>query len=80
MKIKSLGSNITEVETKDLRILVSYSTPVAMIRLNGNGRLKTDKFHSKTTSRHINDWFLDHGLDPKRVPTNSQFIFDQLLE
>ncbi len=32
MKIKSLGNNKTELELRDLLILVSYETPVALMR------------------------------------------------
>lgn len=87
MKIKSLGTNITEVETKDLRILVSYSTPVACIRYTGTqfkdhniAALKTEEFFSVTTSKHINQWLRDNGCEPSKVPTGSQEYFNQLLE
>jgi hypothetical protein len=36
-------------------ILFSYKTPVAAY-VPGRGFLRTDRFHSKTTSRHINAW------------------------
>jgi hypothetical protein len=80
MKIYSLGQNKTEVELTNLKILVSYSTPVACIRYNGKGALKTGKFWSVTTSKHINQWLDDHGYDPKLVPVMDQDYFDQLLE
>jgi len=79
MRIKSIGSNKTEVELKDLIILVSYSTPVAAIRYNGKGALKTEDYFSNTTSKHINQWLLDHGYDPKLVPTINQDYFNTLL-
>lgn len=80
MKIKSIGSNKTELELDNLLILISYETPVAAIRYNGKGALKTEEFFSITTSKHINQWLLDHGHDPKIVPTINQAYFDQLLE
>ena len=79
MKIKSLGSNKTEIELKDLRLLVSYSTPVALIRYPG-GAIKTNQFHSVTTSRHINQWLAGHGKDPKMTPCQDQSFFDQFLD
>ena len=79
MKIKSLGSNKTELELKDLRLLVSYSTPVALIRYPG-GTLKTSQFHSVTTSRHINQWLDEHGYNPKLVPVQDQIFFDTFLD
>ena len=79
MKIKSLGSNKTEVSIKDMIILVSYETPVSCIRY-GSGALKTKHFHSVTTSKHINQWLDYHGHNPKLVPTMDQDYFDTLMD
>ena len=79
MKIKSLGSNKTEIELKDLRLLISYSTPVALIRYPG-GALKTNQFHSVTTSKHINQWLDEYGYNPKLVPVQSQSFFNTFLD
>ena len=79
MKIKSLGSNKTEIELKDLRLLVSYSTPVALIRYPG-GALKTNQFHSVTTNKHINQWLIDHAHLPTLTPTQDQSFFDTFLD
>ena len=63
MKIKPIGSNQTVMETETGEILFSYSTPVAA-RLAGRGLIKTRKFHSTTTSKHINSWIKSHtGID-----------------
>jgi hypothetical protein len=80
MKVKSLGSNKTELELTDLRILVSYQTPVAAIRYNGTGALRTSEFHSVTTSKHINQWLKDNGYNPNEVPKMDQEYFNHLLE
>jgi len=80
MKVKSIGSNKTELELKDLVILVSYSTPVACIRYNGQGALKTNQYFSNTTSKHINQWLMDHGYNPKLVPIINQDYFNTLLD
>lgn len=62
MKIKNIGSNMTEVELIDGRlVLVSYSTPVAVL-IPGKGAYKTEKKCSPTTSRHINKWASQHGI------------------
>ena len=55
MQLTPIASNMTEVETKDARILFSYRTPVAAY-VYGVGYVKTDKWWSVTTSRHINKW------------------------
>ena len=64
MQLTPIASNMTEVETNDARILFSYSTPVAAY-IFGEGFVKTDKWWSTTTSRHINKW---GARDAKEVP------------
>lgn len=80
MKVKSIGANKTELELKDVLILISYETPVAAIRYNGSGAIKTDQCWSNTTSKHINTWLRDHGYDPSKVGTIDQSWFNELLE
>jgi hypothetical protein len=84
MKIRSIGSNKTEVELAHLIILVSYSTPVACIRkgkaLFNNAALKTNQYFSNTTSKHINTWLKDHNYEPSIVPSIDQEYFDNLLD
>lgn len=79
MKIKSIGQNKTELELKDLKLLISYETPVCLIRYPG-GAIKTEEFHSVTTSKHINTWLRDNGFNPDNVPTMNQSWFDEFLE
>ena len=67
MQLNPIGSNMTEVETSEARILFSYRTPVAAY-VFGEGFVKTDKFWSVTTSRHINKW-LDGGTANKVAQT-----------
>ena len=55
MQLTPIASNMTEVETSAARILFSYRTPVAAY-VFGVGYIKTDKYWSVTTSRHINKW------------------------
>ncbi len=80
MKIKSLGNNKTELHLKHTILLISYETPVALRYTNTRGVLKTEKFHSGTTSKHINQWFESCGLDSKLVPTMPQKWFNDLLK
>ena len=69
MQLNPIGSNMTEVETSEARILFSYRTPVAAyiygegVPIAGEmyrGFVRTAKWWSVTTSRHINKW-LDGG-------------------
>ena len=59
MQLTPIASNMTEVETSEARILFSYRTPVAAY-VFGEGFVKTEKWWSVTTSRHINKW-IDGG-------------------
>ena len=60
MQLTPIASNMTEVETDLGRVLFSYRTPVAAYVFGkdgfGGGFVKTDKWWSVTTSRHINKW------------------------
>ena len=55
MQLTPIASNMTEVETSEARILFSYRTPVAAY-VFGRGYVRTEKWFSVTTSRHINKW------------------------
>ena len=55
MQLTPIASNMTEIETKDARILFSYRTPVAAY-VFGRGYVKTEQWYSTTTTRHINKW------------------------
>ena len=73
MQLTPIASNMTEVETEDARILFSYKTPVAAY-VFGKGYVKTDKFWSVTTSRHINKW-----LDTRIAENVDQSVLDSLV-
>lgn len=74
MKIKSLGSNKTEVHLNNSNILFfSYETPVAAC-LGTGGFIRTDTKYSVTTSKHINQWLA--GANAKVVP---QSVINDLL-
>ena len=55
MQLTPIASNMTEVETSEARVLFSYRTPVAAY-VFGRGYVRTEKWWSVTTSRHINKW------------------------
>ena len=58
MQLTPLASNMTEVETDLGRVLFSYRTPVAAYVYGemGGQFVRTKKWWSVTTSRHINKW------------------------
>ena len=72
MQLTPIASNMTEVETSEARILFSYRTPVAAY-IYGEGYVKTEKYWSVTTSRHINKCGAKEG---KEVP---QALLDNLV-
>ena len=74
MQLTPIASNMTEVETSEARILFSYRTPVAAY-VFGEGYVRTEKWWSVTTSRHINKW-IDGGT-AKEVP---QTYLDNLVQ
>ena len=67
MQLTPIASNMTEVETSKARVLFSYRTPVAAY-VFGRGYVKTEKWYSVTTTRHINKW-LDGGTAEKVAQT-----------
>jgi hypothetical protein len=56
MKIKSIGSNMTLLETDRYHVLFSYETPVAFWDSETATFARTARKWSVTTSRHINKW------------------------
>lgn len=62
MKLKQIASNMTEIEleyntkTGFNHVLFSYNTPVAAIDIVHNRAIKTNKYWSKTTTKHINKY------------------------
>lgn len=56
VSIKRLGANSTVLRLSNGgEILFSYETPVAAF-IPGRGYVKTDKYYSRTTSKHITEW------------------------
>ena len=77
MKLKQLGSNMTELATNSgAVILFSYSTPVAAMLPSGQ-YVKSNKWYSQTTTRHINKWLQGVFAD---VETRSPEFISNLTE
>ena len=74
MKLKPIGSNMTELNINGISILFSYETPVA--GYNSNGAFKTDKHYSRTTTKHINKYL---GKDSDNAELVSQVFIDLLV-
>jgi len=76
--VKRIGSTAaTEIGMSKATVLVSYNTPVAAFIL-GRGYVRTDKFYSVTTSKHINQWLRSKNA-LERCETVPQAELDALL-
>ncbi len=71
MKVRNVGSNMTELLINGYTVLFSYETPVAA--LTPHGWARTAQWYSQTTTRHINKW-LD-GAEAVEMP---QDFFDSI--
>jgi hypothetical protein len=74
MKLKVLGSNMTQVEVGKYRVLFSYETPVAAFDSSGKA-FKTSQKFSSTTSKHISKFL---GSDAKTAEEKPQSFFNSL--
>ena len=74
MKLTPIAANQTELTLNNgTQVFFSYKTPVAAY-LPEKGYVRTDKFWSVTTSRHINKWL--QGVN--NVSEIDQSILDNL--
>lgn len=74
MNLKQAGSNQTILNLNaDTQIFFSYETPVAGL-INGE-LVKTEKYFSGTTSRHINRY-----LDGRTATEKPQSFFNEMLK
>jgi len=77
LKLNPCGPNMTELETDKATILFSYKTPVAAL-IPGKGWIRTDRFYSNTTSKHINRWLGSVASSNSVVETVPQATLDAL--
>jgi hypothetical protein len=78
IEVKSVGSNRTEVHLRNSIVYFSYNQAVAAYDRNQNRYVRTNKFWSRTTSKHIGQFVpndaekvdqsvIDAYLDPDAV-------------
>jgi len=73
LKLNPIKANQTEVHLEGgTVVLFSYKTPVAA-QLSTGGFIRTEKYYSRTTSKHINQW-----LDGVQAETVPQVTLDHL--
>lgn len=63
MKLRNIGSNMTELVMGNTTIMFSYSTPVA--GKDDEGLFRTAKRHTRTTTGHVTKYL--GGKDKGRV-------------
>lgn len=76
MNLTPLAANMTEVETGKYRVLFSYKTPVAYKILGLSVFYKTNKYWSRTTTRHISKWLASFQYDAPVVEVEQSAIDD----
>lgn len=64
-KIEILKSNCILLYTDNFTILYSYNTPVACYEYETRKYYRTNRFHSVTTSKHINQWLGTNQAEQK---------------
>ena len=76
MQLNPIASNMTEITLANgKQVLFSYKTPVASWE---DGQFyKTEKFWSKTTTRHVNKW-INSANDQWQTSEKPQSYFDNL--
>ena len=82
LEIDPIAPNMTELRLEGVRVLFSYSTPVACHLTDPRaisdialpGYYRTEKKWSPTTTRHISKW-----LDGSTASSEPQEFFDNLL-
>ena len=79
MNLTPIKANMTELElTNGILILFSYKTPVALVEPDGYF-YRTSKFWSRTTSRHINQWFKQWDAEIRPIEKPQEF-FDTFIK
>lgn len=81
MNLRPIKANMNEIEVGNYTVLFSYKTPVAYHEA-GVGYAKTNKFWSRTTSRHISQWLQMNGYSEELgdgLREVDQDVLDNLL-
>ena len=77
MNLNPIRANMIEVDTGNMIVLFSYKKAVAVQLKESGESYKTEKYWSRTTSRHINQWFNDPN---DKILTKPQEYFDNLMK
>lgn len=81
MNLEPMGNNKTELRLNDWMVFFSYKTPVAAIDRRTGKAYRTAKYWSRTTSKHINQYFATlHMPDMYKPEEKPQEFFDGLVK
>lgn len=62
------GANVVEIVANDgTRVLFSYDQPVAAFTPDFGVWVKTARFWSRTTSKHVAEWLAENKADAREV-------------
>lgn len=73
MNIKNNKRNVCYINMNKYIILFSYETIICVYDREQNKVIKTDKFYSRTTSKHFNQFMNYYGFDK----TDIKIVFDE---
>ena len=82
MELKKLGSNMTAIVGANSTVLFSYETPVASHGPLGGMRSESympGKSKTRTTEKHITQFFRIYGLEKKEVRVVEQKVIERKL-
>jgi len=83
MRVENTGANTCILCGSDFDLLFSYDTPVALVWKETKTGYKTQLKHSRTTSKHINQFFADYSgeiINRENPIEVEQSRFDNLCE
>ena len=69
MEIRKNEKNQVYIKKRDAIILVSYTTIIAVYIPSKKTIFKSDKFYSRTTSKHYNSWKAYYNIDGDGIKT-----------
>lgn len=79
MNLKPIKANMTELDLDRFVVLFSYKTPVAYFDRQEVEYFVTEKYWSRTTSRHITQWLALYNQTKDTAATIPQDKLDALL-
>jgi hypothetical protein len=83
MKLTPIKANMNEVEIGTKKVLFSYKTPVAYLDIETGKFHRTSKKWSQTTTKHINQWYVqltNDSFNPLNSVDVDQSELDYLIK